>query len=120
MISDLINSYAWDTAIVFIEKCGNNSNYSNYKRPYSGLTTAGYSGTSGNDKQCNIFDMGGNVFEWSTETDHGSFKGQTMRGGGIIGGLVSARMWPHWRQDETEYLRDNIGFRPILYFMLYD
>ena len=27
--SDLVNSYAWDTAIVYIEKCGTNANYAN-------------------------------------------------------------------------------------------
>ena len=68
--SDLINSYAWDTAIVFIQKCGTESNSSTYSKT-DGLSSTGTNGpqttgtnklkaTSKVDKQCNIFDMAGN------------------------------------------------------------
>ena len=75
--SDLINSYAWDTAIVFIQKCGTESNSSTYSRTVgqsstSTLQTTGTNilkATSKVDKQCNIFDMAGNCYEWTTETD---------------------------------------------------
>ena len=30
--SDLINSYAWDTAIVFIQECGTENNSSTYSK----------------------------------------------------------------------------------------
>ena len=76
--SDLINSYAWDTAIVFIQKCGTESNSSTYSYTY-GLSSTSTSApqttgtnilkvTSKVDKQCNIFDMAGNCREWTTET----------------------------------------------------
>ena len=59
--SDLVNSYAWDTAIVFIQAMGN-SNYSNKNIVGSIVNT----GTTG-DKVCNIYDMASNCREWSTE-----------------------------------------------------
>ena len=76
--SDLINSYAWDTAIVFIQKCGTESNSSTYSRTWghSSITEGMPQATGTNiltetskvDKQCNIFDMAGNCLEWTTET----------------------------------------------------
>ena len=68
--SDLINSYAWDTAIVFVQKCGTESNSSTYS--YTGgrssistsmqqtTGTTILKATNKVDKQCNIFDMAGN------------------------------------------------------------
>ena len=77
--SDLINSYAWDTAIVFIQKCGTESNSSTYSYTYGESSTSTSApqttgtnilkATSKVDKQCNIFDMAGNCYEWTTETD---------------------------------------------------
>ena len=68
--SDLINSYAWDTAIVFVQKCGKESNSSTYSRTWghSSITEGMPQATGTNiltetskvDKQCNIFDMAGN------------------------------------------------------------
>ena len=70
--SDLINSYAWDTAIVFIQEFGTDGNYSKYSREkyfQKALTTTGNSSNGTRyDKQCNIYDMAGNVAEWTTET----------------------------------------------------
>ena len=75
--SDLVNSYAWDTAIVFIQKCGTDSNYANQvglsttpDNP-SNLGKAILAEGNGKDKadtQCNIYDMAGNCVEWTTET----------------------------------------------------
>ena len=77
--SDLINSYAWDTAIVFVQKCGTESNSSTYSYTYGESSTSTSApqttgtnilkATSKVDKQCNIFDMAGNCYEWTTETD---------------------------------------------------
>ncbi len=61
--SDLINSYSWDTAIVFIQKYSNDSNYANKKSVNLNKKNTGKSG----DKVCNIHDMASNCFEWSTE-----------------------------------------------------
>ena len=68
--SDLINSYAWDTAIVFVQKCGTERNSSTYSYTCgcSSTSTSEPQTTGTNileatnkvDKQCNIFDMAGN------------------------------------------------------------
>ena len=75
--SDLVNSYAWDTAVVFLQEFDNRSNKT---KPYSSQNSL----NSGNnlakkgtndlieenlqDKICNIWDMASNTYEWSTET----------------------------------------------------
>ena len=87
--SDLINSYAWDTAIVFIQKCGTESNSLTYsytvgQSSTSTLQTTGTNilkATSKVDKQCNIFDMAGNRWEWTTETCSNSYLPCVSRGG---------------------------------------
>ena len=83
---DLVNSYAWDTAIVFIEKCSDKSNYAN---AYDGNGTLYNTGTDTGkttDIVCNIYDMAGNLMEWTTEysSDAGSSNARpcTRRGGG--------------------------------------
>ncbi len=60
--SDLVNSYAWDTAIVFIQEMGN-TNYANKESVNSTLANTGTIG----DKVCNIHDLASNCWEWSTE-----------------------------------------------------
>ena len=76
--SDLINSYAWDTAIIFIQTFGTKSNSSSYENTggRSDTSTKGPQTTGTNildatgsvDEQLNIYDMAGNCYEWSTET----------------------------------------------------
>ena len=62
--SDLVNSYAWDTAIVFIQAMGNgNENYANKTSVNRSLANTGTTG----DEVCNIHDMASNCIEWSTE-----------------------------------------------------
>ena len=60
--SDLINSYAWDTAIVYIQAMGN-SNYANQADGNGTLKNTG----STEDEKCKIFDMAGNLYELTTE-----------------------------------------------------
>ena len=60
--SDLINSYAWDTAIVYIQAMGN-SNYANQTDGNGTLKNTG----STEDEKCKIFDMAGNLYELTTE-----------------------------------------------------
>ena len=59
-----MNSYAWDTAIVFIQECGH-TNYANQdgNSINSNLTDTG----TGQDEVCNINDMASNISEWTTE-----------------------------------------------------
>ena len=62
--SDLMNSYAWDTAIVFIQECGH-TNYANQdgNSINSSLTNTG----TKQDEVCKINDMASNIREWTTE-----------------------------------------------------
>ena len=64
--SDLTNSYAWDTAIVFIQTYGEEEykDYSNHTSKNTDLAKTGESG----DKVLNIYDMASNCTEWTTET----------------------------------------------------
>ena len=76
--SDLINSYAWDTAIVFIQEFSGDTNYSQQRGRNTaravqkcGESILDYNldeGDEAQDIRCNIYDMAGNTQEWSTET----------------------------------------------------
>ncbi len=66
--SDLVNSYAWDTAIVFIQKYSGNSNYANETSKNSNIENTGERTENTTDKVCNIYDMASNCYEWSTES----------------------------------------------------
>ena len=63
--SDLVNSYAWDTAIVFIQKM-KNINYANANRNTTGNSQLMNTGTT-DDIVCNIYDMAANLGELTTE-----------------------------------------------------
>ena len=63
--SDLVNSYAWDTAIIFIQTYSTETDASSYASQNKSTSFAN-TGKS-NDKYCNIFDMSGNADEWTTE-----------------------------------------------------
>ena len=85
--SDLVNSYAWDTAILFIQKYSGDTDYSRqdgYSTTPSQLANTGegkLSDTNKVDKQCNIYDMAGNCLEWTTETYSNSYSPCVYRGG---------------------------------------
>ena len=80
----LVSSYAWDTTIAFIEKTVNNygrsssqGNYSNTSVTYKDITDESKPektkaenssllvATGQTTPVCNIYDMGGNVYEWT-------------------------------------------------------
>ena len=116
--SDLINSYAWDTAIVFIQTYSGKTDYASHNES---KTTKAFTATGkNNDKYCNIWDMSGNASEWTTEysTDsRGSyFYPCVPRGGhygsvsGIAGGYTSLR-----NSYETTDHNSLYGLRPLLY-----
>jgi len=120
--SDLINSYAWDTAIVFIQKCGTESNSSTYSYTVGqSLTSTSEPQTTGTnilnatkkiDKQCNIFDMAGNCLELTTETCSGSNSPCVIRGGiyGYSDDCTSGRY-----DSVTSVPYRHVSFRPLLY-----
>ena len=109
--SDLINSYAWDTAIVYIQAMGN----SNYANQADGNGTLKNTGSTG-DEKCKIFDMAGNELEWTTEysanTDVSDAYPCTLRGGYYVGSSYSASS----RGDVTATNSDSyVSFRLLLY-----
>lgn len=106
--SDLMNSYAWDTAITFIQKCTDKTNYANQ----SSLNTSFLSTGTTNDNSCNIFDMASNVIEWTTETSNNSNYPCVRRGGNYNDNSYYTSI----RSDNnTSNSTDGIGFRPLLY-----
>ena len=114
--SDLINSYAWDTAILFLQNCGTNPKYSlqNRGENKSLLQTGTNTLTETNkiDKQCNVYDMACNVLEWTTETSDNSSKPCSYKGGYYY----DDSGWPDVRGcRNTFFSAADIGFRPILY-----
>ena len=105
--SDLMNSYAWDTAITFIQKCTDKTNYANQ----SLNTSFSLTGTT-NDNPCNIFDMSSNAYEWTTETSSSSDFPCVLRGGYYYSGndYTIGRSYSYTSRSFVD-----IGFRPLLY-----
>ena len=115
--SDLINSYAWDTATVFIQNCGTNSKYSIQNSLNTSLAQTGTNSltdASKIDVQCNIYDMASNIIEYTTETStfNASQFPCTSRGGyyNENNRCASTRYY-----NLTSNSRDHLSFRPILY-----
>ena len=113
--SDLMNSYAWDTATVFIQNCGTNSKYSRKNSLNTSLLQTGTNSltdTSKIDVQCNIYDMASNIREWTTETSNSSSSPCVLRGGFYNNSdfYTSLR-----NAHKTSSSYDSIGFRPLLY-----
>ena len=105
--SDLVNSYAWDTAIVYIQTMGN-ENYANQIDGYGELENTGSTG----DEVCKIFDMGANCYEWTTEYCASDYYNCTNRGGTSY----SVTGYTAYRNIHAVANTDiDVGFRPILY-----
>ena len=96
----LVSSYAWDTTIAFIEKTVNNygssspqGNYLDTSVTYKDITDENKSektkaenssllvATGQTTPVCNIYDMGGNVAEWTTESSSSTYCPYAFRGG---------------------------------------
>ena len=115
--SDLVNSYAWDTAIVFIQEFSGVYDYSRQSGVAESAPSKLLAGctklkvTNDYDIQCNIYDLAGSAWEWTTETgDVGSYQGEVKRGGWIYNNYTS------WRFGENSATSDEYySFRPILY-----
>ena len=125
--SELVNSYAWDTAIIFIQTYSENTTYGSKVSEYSDDDTDGIwqpantgergadveIGKNTTDKVCNIYDMASNLFSLSTEssTYMNAQKPCVIRGGRF--GSSS-----HWARDRiTSYSTDTsylYSFRTVL------
>ena len=106
--SDLMNSYAWDTATLFLQTYGTNATYSRKTSINSSLSQTGTT----DDKQCNVYDMASNVWEWTTETSNNSSSPCARRGGSYI---YSSNFTSSHGSSTTSGSVANIGFRPLLF-----
>ena len=126
--SKLISSYAWDTAIAFIQNTnsdyGNNSVEGNYKDTsvtYKDIKDESKTKANGSSELIptgqttavnNIYDMGGNVSEWTTETYYNLDFPDIARGGrydvSVTGSSSGVRSY-------SAYSYDTIGFRIALF-----
>ena len=109
LTSDLVNSYAWDTALVFIQKCSEDTRYSQQNSLNTGSLAD--KGTT-NDVKCNIYDMASNCFEWSTETAKNEQFPCVGRGGGYGVSVSFAGTRSRGSADSND---DSLSFRPLLY-----
>ena len=117
--SDLINSYAWDTSILFLQKFDNRSNKENlktYSRQNSlndilaSQGTNNLENTSKQDKICNVYDMASNCYEWTTETNSRPVAPCTLRGG------IHSYCYASSRGDNSsKYNYSDVSFRILIY-----
>ena len=125
----LVSSYAWDTTIAFLQKVnsdyGNSSEEGNYNdTAFSYTDITGASQTKAGNSQvlvptgqttpvCNIYDMGGNVLEWTTESCSYKFSPYAMRGGDGSGKF--AHDAAGYRINNPGDAYGNVGFRLTLF-----
>lgn len=115
--SDLINSYAFDTALDFFQKCDNRM--INNSKPYSYQNSLNTSfaaqGTNNLEKKdiiCNVFDIASNCLEWTTEMSDDIKATCVFRGGTYI----ESGYKPNSRAINYPDMSEEVGsFRPILY-----
>ena len=115
--SDLVNSYAWDTAIVFIQTYSVKTDYASHNE--SNTTKAFTATGKNNDKYCNIFDMSGNASEWTTEYSTDSYIINSppcvIRGGCYNPANGSGHYTSYRSGSNPTSSYSNIGLRPLLY-----
>ncbi len=116
--SDLVNSYAWDTAIVFIQEFSGDTDYSYQGRLQDSLTRTGKAidSAANKDVKCNIYDMAGNCFEYSTETYSGSSQSCAYRGGSFNITYDTSGCTSNRGSIGLSGAGSIISFRPILYW----
>ena len=125
----LVSSYAWDTTIAFLQKVNSDygssseeGNYTDTKFSYTDIT--GTSQTKANPSSvlvptgqttpvCNIYDMGGNVWERTTESYSNTYYPYARRGGGYNSSFAN---YPAGGRDGgSDVAFDLLGFRLTLF-----
>lgn len=126
--SYLCSSYAWDTAVNFIQNNSTAKNYATSIEGFNGnwnpqavkdpsgnvIKPAGTSqqlNTGLTTQFCNIFDMGGNEAEFTTELNPGTSETVVLRGGVYHNDLPAGYRW----DSISGYALINIGFRATLF-----
>lgn len=115
--TDLVNSYAWDTTCIWMEKAGvdvdDSTSYGNYQNSSDGLNKVVETGSNDRWKANNIYDMAGNAWEYTTEEYGDHEKYHMGRGGGYWN---SGNSYPISTRATSEDVADlNIGFRVVMY-----
>ena len=126
--SYLCSSYAWDTAVNFIQNNSTAKNYATSIEGFNGnwnpqavkdpsgnvIKPAGTSqqlNTGLTTQFCNIFDMGGNEAEFTTELNPGTSETVVLRGGGYYNSSPAGCRWDIGSGDASIYY----GFRATLF-----
>ena len=125
----LVSSYAWDTTIAFLQKVnsdyGSSSEEGNYyDTTFSYTDITGATKTKASDSEvlvptgqttpvCNIYDMGGNVWEWTTESFSDTDTPCAFRGGRYSGDFASGPAG--YRVNYSDNADDSNGFRLTLF-----
>ena len=126
--SYLCSSYAWDTAVNFIQNNSTAKNYATSIEGFNGnwnpqavkdpsgnvIKPAGTSqqlNTGLTTQFCNIFDMGGNEAEFTTELNPGTSETVVLRGGDYYHNLPAGYRW----DDCSGYADIGLGFRATLF-----
>lgn len=126
--SYLCSSYAWDTAVNFIQNNSTAKNYATSIEGFNGnwnpqavkdpsgnvIKPAGTSqqlNTGLTTQFCNIFDMGGNEAEFTTELNPGTSETVVVRGGGYYNNVPAGYRW----DDGSGYAGISYGFRATLF-----
>ena len=126
--SYLCSSYAWDTAVNFIQNNSTAKNYATSIEGFNGnwnpqavkdpsgnvIKPAGTSqqlNTGLTTQFCNIFDMGGNEAEFTTELNPGTSETVVLRGGDYYDNSPAGGRW----DIGSGYAYINVGFRATLF-----
>ena len=126
--SYLCSSYAWDTAVNFIQNNSTAKNYATSIEGFNGnwnpqavkdpsgnvIKPAGTSqqlNTGLTTQFCNIFDMGGNEAEFTTELNPGTSETVVLRGGSYYDDTPAGHRW----DDLSGSANIDYGFRATLF-----
>ena len=125
----LVSSYAWDTTIAFLQKVnsdyGSSSEEGNHKDTtfsYTDITGATKTKASGSEvlvptgqttPVCNIYDMGGNVWEGTPESCSSTEYPYALRGGSCSYGFANFPAGSRFTYYDTA--NANVGFRLTLF-----